>query len=123
MYNKPVKNAFIALIIHIISCFILLIPFKLHIYGIVYAMIIFAFALYVLNQIDINKVIRYRNSAMRYRYILTYSLMIVSSAIMGAVVFFLNKLLVDRIFTEETMFFMILRLIICIPYSRLIKVK
>ena len=114
LYNLPLKNAIMALIIHIIATFILLIPFKLNIYAIVYSMIIFALVLSVLNQRDINRIVRYKNSSAKRRYILTYFLMVLSAVFMGIAVYFLNKYLSFTLFKDGAQFLLILRLIICI---------
>lgn len=114
LYNIPLKNAVIALIVHVIACIVLLVPLNLNIYGIVIAMIIFATVLSILNQRDINKIVRYRNSNFRRRYILTYILMIISAIIMGAIVFYINKLMENVIFVSESYVGLVARLIICI---------
>lgn len=112
LYNVPLKNAVLALLIHIVACFILLIPLKLNIYGVVFAMIIFALTLAILNQKDINKVVRYKNTSFQKRYILTYILMILSAAFMGISVYYLNRILRDVVFTSGSYVGLILRLII-----------
>ena len=117
LYNIPLKNAFIALIIHIIACFILLIPFNLNIYGIVIAMTIFAIVLSFLNQREINKVVRYKNRGFQRRYILTYFLMVLSAGIMAVSVYFLNIFLENNILDSGTFISLVIRLIICIFVS------
>lgn len=114
LFNKPVKNAFFALIVHIISAFILLIVFKLNIYAIIIALIIFSLTLSILNQHDINKVIKYKNSSFQKRYIITYILMIFSSVIMGVCTYALYEFLSNVLFAGDGLFIMILKLIICI---------
>ena len=107
----------IALIIHIIACFIFLIPLNLNIYGIVISMIIFATILAVLNQMEINRIVRYRNSNFQRRYILTYFLMILSAFIMGVVTYYVNGFLKNVIFKSDSFPSLLVRLIICIVIS------
>lgn len=116
-YKTPLKNAVIALIIHIIACFIFLIPLNLNIYGIVISMIIFATILAVLNQMEINRIVRYRNSNFQKRYILTYFLMILSAFIMGVVTYYVNGFLKNVIFKSDSFPSLLVRLIICIVIS------
>ena len=114
LYSVPLKNAFIALIIHIIACVILLVGFNLHIYAVVCSMIIFAVVLSILNQSMINKVVRYKNTKFQRRYILTFTLMTFSAVIMGVIVYFLNMFLKNNIFAENRGIFIWVRLIVCI---------
>ena len=114
LYNIPLKNAFISLIVHVIACLILLIPLNLNIYGIVIGMIIFALVLSILNQKEINKIVRYRNSSFQRRYILTYILMVFSAIIMGVVTYLLNEFLKNSMFSSGTYFSILFRLLICI---------
>ena len=114
LYNRPLKNAVIALIIHIIVCILLLVAFNLNIYAIVFGMIVFALVLSILNQRDINRVVRYRNSSFEKRYILTFVLMTFSAVIMGIIVFFLNRFLENTIFVSENLISIWIRLAVCI---------
>ena len=114
LYNRPLRNAIIALIVHIIVCVILLAVFNLNIYAIVFGMIVFALVLAILNQRDINRVVRYRNSSFEKRYILTFVLMTFSAVVMGIAVFFLNRFLENVVFVNETTISIWLRLLICI---------
>ena len=114
LYNIPLKNALFALFVHIAACFIFLIPLNLNIYGIVLGMIVFALVLSILNQKDINKIVRYKNSSFQRRYILTYILMVFSAIIMGVITYFLNNLILNNFLTSGTYFSMLARLLICI---------
>lgn len=113
-YTKPLKNTLIALAIHIIACLILLIPLRQNIYGIVFGMIIFALTLFVLNQRDLNKIVRYRNSRFQKRYILTFFLMFLSAGLMGVSTYFVNRFLYNHLLTSGSFMATVLRLIICI---------
>lgn len=114
LYNIPLKNALFALFVHIAACFIFLIPLNLNIYGIVLGMIVFALVLSILNQKDINKIVRYKNSSFQRRYILTYILMVFSAIVMGVITYFLNNLILNNFLTSGTYFSMLARLLICI---------
>ena len=109
LFNIPVKNGIIALIIHIIALFIMLIPFKLGINAIIYSNIVFAIAIYVLNQFYINKYIKYNKQLIR-----NYILPVVSSISMGFLVKYIYDFLNDNIFSDEIMIFIIIKLVLCI---------
>lgn len=113
LFYKPIKNAIIALIVHIVACFVLLIAFKLNIYAVIYSLIIFSLVLSILNQRDVNKIIRYNNAGFRRRYIITYILMVFSAIVMGVAVFFLYRFLDTRILVGEGNVKMIMKLVIC----------
>lgn len=119
-YTKPLKNTLIALGIHIIACFILLIPLNQNIYGIIYGMIIFALVLFILNQRDLNKIVRYRNTSFQKRYVLTFSLMFLSAALMGLATYFVNKLLANYVLTSGSFMSTLIRLIICMVVAILV---
>ena len=113
-YTKPLKNTLIALLVHIIACLIFLIPLRQNIYGIVFGMIVFAMVLFILNQRDLNRIVRYRNSSFQRRYILTFTLMFLSAALMGITTYFVNRFLLKYVLTSGSYFSMLLRLLICI---------
>ena len=112
-YTIPLKNAVTALFVHIIACFVLLIGFRLEIYSIIFAMIIFAVTLSILNQKSLNKIVRYRNLKFQRRYIRTYILMTFSAVIMGVCIYFLNTLLSNVLFTKDSIVYIWIKLIIC----------
>lgn len=116
-YSIPLKNSIIALIVHIIACFIFLIPFKLNIYGIVFGMIVFALTLWILNQRELNRIVRYRNSKFQKRYVMTYFLMTMSAVIMGVVINLLNKVLKSSVLRDTNYFALVIRLVVCIAIA------
>lgn len=120
LYNIPLKNALYALAIHIIACLIFLIPLNLNIYGIVLGMIVFALVLAILNQRDINKIVRYKNSSFQRRYILTYFLMVLSATIMGFITYFANRVIKNILLTSGSYLSMLIRLLVCIFLAVLI---
>ncbi len=83
----PVKNAIIALILHLALLVALLQVFKLHVYAVVIANIFFAFVMCVLNGRAMRRYIRgYRQEVVR-----TFIIPAINSAIMGVIVFFIHK--------------------------------
>ncbi len=86
--NIPVRNAAICLGVHIVFLFVFLNNFHLGIYSVVYANIIFAFMMSVLNHMAIRKYLRYRQEIFR-----TFIVPLLSSVIMGVFLFFSYKLL------------------------------
>lgn len=83
----PVRNAVIALVLHLGLLVVLLKVFKLHVYGVVIANIFFAFVMCVLNARAMRRYIRgYRQEVIR-----TFIIPAINSFIMGVIVFFLRK--------------------------------
>lgn len=82
----PVKNALISLAAHLILLLVLLLVFDLHIYGVVYANIFFAFLMCVLNAKALKK---YGKS--RINYSKTLLIPAISSVVMGGVVYIVYK--------------------------------
>lgn len=79
--KEPVINAALSLVIHIIVLAALLWGFKLGIYGVVAANIVFGAVMCVLNALSIQRVMQYRQELKR-----TFLLPAAASLIMGAVV-------------------------------------
>lgn len=77
--NVPVRNALIALILHVIVLYALLMGLKLGIYSMVFANIFFAVVMCVLNALAIKKEIRYHQEVTK-----TFLIPAVSAAVMGA---------------------------------------
>lgn len=113
LYNLPLKNAVIALVVHI-AAMIGMLLLNLNIYAVVYGMIVFAIVLSVLNQRDINRVVRYRNSKFQRRYILTFSLMFMSAGLMGVATYFTNRFLIKFFANNDSFFMLVTRLVVCI---------
>lgn len=82
----PVRHAFISLILHLALLFILLYTFKLHVYGVVYANMFFAFMMCVLNGISIHKHLGYTQEVKK-----TFIIPLVASAMMGISAFLIHK--------------------------------
>ena len=86
--KDPVIHAFIALIIHIGAFLIMITGFKLHIYAMVYADIVFSFCMCLLNARSIQKHANYRQEILR-----TFLIPLVSACAMGGIVWFVYKFL------------------------------
>lgn len=83
----PVRNAAISLVVHVIVLFVMLNNFHLGIYAVVYANILFAVMMSVLNHLAIRKYLRYRQEIAR-----TFIIPAISSIIMGVFIFLFYKL-------------------------------
>lgn len=83
----PVRNALIALVLHLGLLVVLLQVFKLHVYGVVIANIFFAFVMCVLNARAMRRYIRgYRQEVIR-----TFVIPAINSVIMGVIVYLVHK--------------------------------
>ena len=80
--RKPVSNAVIALIAHIIVLVVLMFALDLNIYAVVLANAFFSLLMCVLNGLAIRKYIRYRQEILK-----TFLIPLVASAIMGGAVY------------------------------------
>lgn len=87
--NVPVRNAFISLILHVIALYIMLMVFKMGIYSMVFANILFAVFMCVLNALAIRKYLNYRQE-----FIKTFLLPAAAAAFMGAAAFGVYKLVI-----------------------------
>jgi stage V sporulation protein B len=84
----PVRNATISLVIHLIALFIMLTVFKWGIYAVLYANIIFALLMCILNSMAIRKHINYEQE-IKYTFIIPS----VAAIFMGVLVFLVQFLL------------------------------
>ncbi len=99
--NVPVRNAVIALILHVAALYMML-QMDMGIQGVIYSNILFAIIMCVLNALAIRKELHYHQEWVR-----TFLIPAVSAFIMGGVILGLNKLLFATLGT-------ILTVIICI---------
>lgn len=81
----PIKNASIALALHLGILFFMVRFLKLEVYAVVYSNIIFALIVCILNGLSIRRYLRYRQE-----YVKTFFVPIASSLLMGGVVFGVN---------------------------------
>lgn len=77
--NVPVRNALISLVLHVIALYIMLMVFNMGIYSMVFASILFAFFMCILNAIAIRNTFGYRQEMVK-----TFLLPAISAAFMGA---------------------------------------
>ena len=82
LINKPVKNAFISLIIHFIILYILLFTFKSNVIGLVFGNMVFALSMCILNAGSIR-----RNLSYKQELIKTYLMPFICAGLMGIVVY------------------------------------
>ena len=80
--KEPVKNAIIALVLHIIVLILLLLVFNLNIYAVIIANAVYALLMCILNQMSLNK-----HCKVYYNTRTTFILPAISALIMGLVVF------------------------------------
>lgn len=85
--NVPVKNALIALILHLIVLYALLMGCKLGIYSMVFANLFFAVVMCMLNARAIKKELHYHQEITK-----TFFIPALSSAVMGAVAYLVYRL-------------------------------
>jgi len=83
--NIPVRNAAIALVLHLGILYVTLDTMNLGLYGVVLACVLFAFIMCVLNWLSIKRHLRYKQEIKR-----TFVIPAISSLIMGIVVFLVN---------------------------------
>lgn len=76
--NVPIRNALISLVLHIIALLVFLLVFNLGIYSVVYANILFALFMCILNGLSIRRYLRYHQEIKK-----TFVLPAVCAAIMG----------------------------------------
>lgn len=79
---EPVKNAVVALVLHVIFLIVLMLVAQQHIYAVVYANCFYAFLMCILNAYSIRKYLMYRQEVFR-----TFIAPSVSAAIMGVSVY------------------------------------
>lgn len=84
----PVKHALIALAAHVVLLCVLLYGFKLDEYAVVFAYMLFGLVVWVLNMLFLSQQVMYRVSYMK---LLVLPALV--SAVMGILVFFINRLI------------------------------
>lgn len=84
----PVRNSAISLTVHIVLLYILMSRFKLGIYAVIISITVFALMMSILNGICIRKELKYRQEIA-----MTFIIPLISSVVMGVVLFVLYRLL------------------------------
>ena len=82
LINRPVKNAFISLIIHFIILYILLFTLKLNIIGLVFGNMVFALSMCILNARSIRKNLYYKQEIIK-----TFLMPFICAGVMGIIVY------------------------------------
>lgn len=85
---KPVKNATVALILHIVALFIMLVVFKWGLYSIIVSKIVFSLCMCIMNAHDIREAVGYVQERQK-----TFVIPGIASAIMGAAAFLVQFVL------------------------------
>nr|WP_288827367.1 polysaccharide biosynthesis protein [uncultured Clostridium sp.] len=78
--KTPLKNAVISLVLHVGILWVMLYPFKMGIYGVLYSNILFALTMCLLNGLSIRKYLNYHQEIRK-----TFFLPTLAAGIMGAV--------------------------------------
>ncbi len=78
--QAPMVNAGVSMVLHVIVLYVMLSVFKMGIYGVLFANILFALLVCVLNAVSIARYLRYRQEWRR-----TFVIPLLASAVMGAV--------------------------------------
>ncbi|RFZ80457.1 polysaccharide biosynthesis protein [Lacrimispora amygdalina] len=78
--KTPLKNAVISLVLHVGILWLMLFPFKMGIYGVLYSNILFALTMCLLNGLSIRKYLNYHQEIRK-----TFFLPTLAAGIMGAV--------------------------------------
>lgn len=86
--KEPVKNAAIALVLHVIVLVILMFLFKLNIYAVIYANAAFGLIMSILNALSLRKYAGYKQEVVK-----TFLIPMLSAAAMGVIVFGVYELL------------------------------
>lgn len=86
--KEPVKNAAIALVLHVIVLILLMFIFKLNIYAVIYANAAFGLIMSILNAMSLHKYAGYKQEIVK-----TFVIPTLSAVGMGVIVFFVYKLL------------------------------
>lgn len=84
----PVRNAFIALVVHLGALYVMLEFMDLNIYAVVYANVIFSFLMCILNGLAISKHLKYRQEKVK-----TFAIPLLCATVMGVIVFISYRLL------------------------------
>lgn len=87
--KEPVKNAAVALVLHIIVLVVLMFAFKLNIYAVIFANAAFGLIMSVLNALSIRKYVGYRQELVK-----TFLIPGLAAGIMGVIVWGAYKLLI-----------------------------
>lgn len=116
--KEPVKNAVLALVLHVIVLVVLMYAFKLNIYAVIYANASFGLIMSVLNALSIRRYVRYRQEIVK-----TFLIPSIAAGIMGVIVWGANELLVYllRLYTIPAILSIIIGVIVYFVILLLLK--
>ena len=113
--NYPIKHSVISLVIHAIVAYILLQVFDMTIYAILISTIVFSLSMCVLNAMAIKKHLQYKQEWLK-----SFLLPFMCSVIMGAVAFFVYKLVFLLIPVNEVAFIVAFLAAVIVYFSLMI---
>lgn len=88
--KEPVKNAAIALVLHVIVLIVLMFAFKLNIYAVIYANAAFGLIMSILNALSLRKYVGYKQEVVK-----TFLIPALAASGMGLIVFLIYKFLIN----------------------------
>ena len=115
--NIPVRNAAIALILHVGILYCMLDVLNLGLYGVVISCVLFALIMCILNWIAIRKYLNYQQEIVR-----TFAIPTVSSVIMG-IIAWLSYFLISKALSSLLSLAISILLSVCVYFVVLIKLK
>lgn len=115
--NIPVRNAAIALVLHVGILYFMLDVFNMGLYGVVISCVLFALIMCILNWLAIRKYLNYQQEIVR-----TFVIPIVSSIFMGLVAW-LSNFLISKALSSFVSLAISIALSVCVYFVLLIKLK
>ena len=115
--NIPVRNAAIALVLHVGILYFMLDVFNMGLYGVVISCVLFALIMCILNWLAIRKYIKYQKEIVR-----TFVIPTISSIIMGLVAW-LSNFLISKALSSLISLAISIALSVCVYFVLLIKLK
>lgn len=115
--NIPVRNAAIALVLHVGILYFMLDVFNMGLYGVVISCVLFALIMCILNWLAIRKYLKYQQEIVR-----TFVIPTISSIIMGLVAW-LSNFLISKALSSLISLVISIALSVCVYFVLLIKLK
>ena len=115
--NIPVRNAAIALVLHVGILYFMLDVFNMGLYGVVISCVLFALIMCILNWLAIRKYLNYQQEIVR-----TFVIPTVSSIFMGLVAW-LSNFLISKSLSSFVSLAISIALSVCVYFVLLIKLK
>ena len=115
--NIPVRNAAIALVVHVGVLYLCVGVLDLKLYGVVISLIVFALLVCVLNWLSISRYMTYKQEIRK-----TFIIPFIASAIMGLVIF-LMYLLLKKTLSDTVSTLLSILIGVCVYFISLLKLK